>query len=68
MSVYCIVAAKHPLMFDSEETSADILRKRTNISHLGETAVIVGHHGWIWTVQFLNNLKALVELGEDVHH
>lgn len=26
------------------------------------------HHGGVGAVQFLDNLKALVELSEDVHH
>lgn len=38
------------------------------MSHLGEAAVIVGHHRGVRAVQFLDNLKALVELSEDVHH
>ena len=37
-------------------------------SHLGETSVVVGHHGGVGAVQLPDDLKALVELSEDVHH
>lgn len=37
-------------------------------SHLGEAPVIMGHHGGVGAVQFLDDLEALVELSEDVHH
>ncbi len=36
--------------------------------HLGEPAAIEGHDFGVGTLQFLDDLKALVELGEDVHH
>lgn len=36
--------------------------------HLGESAAVEGHDFGVGTFQFLDDLKALVELGEDVHH
>lgn len=36
--------------------------------HLGEAAAVEGHDFGVGTLQFLDDLKALVELGEDVHH
>lgn len=40
----------------------------TQGSDLGEAAVVLAHHGGVGTVQLLDDLKALVELREDVHH
>ena len=37
-------------------------------SHLGEASVIMGHHSGVGAVQLLDDLKALVELSEDVYH
>lgn len=37
-------------------------------SDLGEAAVVLAHHGGVGTVQLLDDLKALIELREDVHH
>ena len=37
-------------------------------SHLGEASVIMSHHRRVGAVQLLDDLKALVELSEDVHH
>lgn len=37
-------------------------------SDLGEAAVVLAHHGGVGTLQLLDDLKALVELREDVHH
>lgn len=36
--------------------------------HLGKTPAVEGHDFGVGTLQFLDDLKALVELGEDVHH
>lgn len=51
-----------------QRTKPDVNDVLCYISHLGKAAVIVGHHSGVRTVQLLNNLKALVELCEDVHH
>lgn len=37
-------------------------------SDLGEAAVVLAHHGGVGTVQLFDDLKALIELCEDVHH
>ncbi len=37
-------------------------------SHLGEASVIMTHHNGVGAVQLLDDLKALVELSEDVNH
>ena len=39
-----------------------------SVSHLGETAVVLADHRRVRTVQLLDDLKALAELSEDVHH
>ena len=44
--------------------TADVSR----VSHLGEASVVMSHHGRVGTVQLLDDLKALVELREDVDH
>lgn len=36
--------------------------------YLGEAAAVVSHDVRVGTFQFLDDLKALVELSEDVHH
>lgn len=41
---------------------------RVLVPHLGEAPVVVGDHGGVGAVQLLDDLEALVELSEDVHH
>lgn len=36
--------------------------------HLGESSTVLRHDFRVGTLQFLDDLKALVELGENVHH
>lgn len=38
------------------------------VSYLGEAPVVLAHHRGVGAVQLLDDLKALVELGEDVYH
>lgn len=37
-------------------------------SYLGEAATVLSQDVWVGTLQLPDDLKALVELGEDVHH
>lgn len=41
---------------------------RGRCCYLGEAAAVMGHDHGVWTLQLLDDLKALVELREDVHH
>lgn len=36
--------------------------------HLSKSAAVEGHDFGVGTLQFLDDLKTLVKLGEDVHH
>lgn len=40
----------------------------TQVNYLGEAATVLGHDGRVRTFQFLYDFKALVELGENIHH
>lgn len=51
-----------------QHVSSRTSNENVNNAHLGEAAVVVGHHRRVWAVQFLDDLKTLVELSEDVHH
>lgn len=42
--------------------------KQRHGAHLGKASVIMCHHRGVRAVQFVDNLKALIELSEDVHH
>lgn len=42
--------------------------KQRHRAHLGKASVIMCHHRGVRAVQLLDNLKALIELSEDVHH
>lgn len=45
-----------------------VIRLGGTLVHLGETAAVEGHDFGVGTLQFFDDLKALVELGKDVHH
>lgn len=45
-----------------------IVSSSTEVSYLGEAATVLGHDIRVRTFEFLYDLKALIELGENIHH
>lgn len=41
---------------------------KCGLLYLGEAATVLSHDVRVGTLQFLDDLETLVELGEDVHH